>query len=95
MKLIILAGENVFDIAQRLTQGTEDALQAIATVAAIALVVATYFKTRAMVPTLVAIATAAVVLWGVNNAPFLQESTKETIQEGAADPIVAPAQLPA
>lgn len=90
-----ILAENVFDIANRLIDGTEDALLGLATVAAIALVVFTYFKTRAMVPTLVAIATAAVVLWGVNNADFLQETTEETIDEGALDPIVAPAQLPA
>jgi hypothetical protein len=94
-ELIVLAADDVFDIARRLLNSTRDVLELLAIVAAIALVIATYFKTRAMVPTLVAIVLSAAVLWAVNRPDFLQSTTTETIEQGAADPIAQPAQLPA
>jgi hypothetical protein len=93
--LIILAAQDVFQIANRILNSTRSVLELLALVAAIALVIFTYFKTRAMVPTLVAIVLSAAVLWAVNNPDFLEGSTESTIESGAADPIAAPARLPA
>ena len=92
---LILAADNVFQIANRILNSTRSVLELLALVAAIALVIFTYFKTRAVVPTLVAIVLSGAVLWAVNSPDFLRSTTDETIEQGAADPIVAPAQLPA
>jgi hypothetical protein len=83
---VIVLAENVIDVARGLTADVTGLLQAIALLAAIAVVVATYFKTRAWVPTLIAIAMAGIVVWAVNNTDFLRGSTDRTIREaGQAD----------
>jgi hypothetical protein len=84
LEQIVLA-ENVIDVANRLTVDLTGVLRNVALLAAIAVVIFTYFKTRAWVPTLVAIVMAGVVLWAVNNAAFLRDSTKRTIEQSQAD----------
>jgi hypothetical protein len=83
---VIVLAENVIDVANRLTTQTTGVLRNLALLAAIAVVVFTYFKTRAWVPTLVAIVMAGVVVWAVNSTDFLRGSTDRTIREaGQAD----------
>lgn len=80
VELIVLA-ENVIDVAKRLTTDVTGLLRSIALLAAIAVVVFTYFKTRAWVPTLISIVMAGFVLWAVNNDDFLKDSTEKTIEQ--------------
>lgn len=82
---VIVLAENVIDVANRLTTQTTGVLRNLALLAAIAVVVFTYFKTRAWVPTLVAIVMAGVVVWAVNSTDFLRNSTDRTIRQSGAD----------
>jgi uncharacterized membrane protein (UPF0136 family) len=83
-ELTVLAADNVFGIANELIDNTESVLIALATVAAIALVIMTYLKTRAWAPTVAMIVMAAVVLWGVNNADVLESTTDQTLDDAGA-----------
>jgi hypothetical protein len=77
-------GGNFFDIANYLISNTESVLKVVGTVVAIGLVIFTYAKTRAWVPTLLMLGLAGVVLYGINNTPTLQDTTTETIDAGRA-----------
>lgn len=58
------------------------------TVAAIALVGYTYFKTRALVALLVAALTAGIFLWTVHNPSWWQDRVGDETETGSAEIVV-------
>jgi hypothetical protein len=71
----------VLDILHNLIGEAQDLVTAGVVLMAIVMVVSTWAKTRAFVPTLGAILFGALVIWGVNNVDFLEEQMGETVEE--------------
>ena len=81
---VLAQSAGFFEIAGYLIRNTEALLKAAGVAAAVGLVIFTYLRTRAWVPTLLMLGLAGVVLWGINNTSLLETTTDQTIRAGGA-----------
>jgi len=79
----------VIDLFNNLIAEVQDLLTAAVVVVAIGIILATWAKTRAIVPTLSAIILAGFVVWAVNNVDFIQDLVGEDIVEESGLPAAA------
>ena len=86
----------MIDILQNLIGSTETMVQAAIGVAAAMYVAGIWWRTKALVPTLAAVALAAVVVWAANNITFLQQQVGEATNTLTEPPsTMAPAAIAA
>jgi phosphotransferase system glucose/maltose/N-acetylglucosamine-specific IIC component len=76
----------VIDLFNNLIAEAQDLVTAAVVLIAIAIIVSTWAKTRAFVPTLGAIIFGALVVWAVRNVDFLQDQIGEDIVEESGLP---------
>jgi xanthine/uracil permease len=76
----------VIDLFNNLINEAQDLITAAVVLVAIGVIVSTWAKTRALVPTLSAIFVGALVVWAVRNVDFLQEQIGEDIREESGMP---------
>jgi phosphotransferase system glucose/maltose/N-acetylglucosamine-specific IIC component len=79
----------VIDLFNNLIAEAQDLVTAAVVLIAIAIIVSTWAKTRAFVPTLGAIIFGALVVWAVRNVDFLQDQIGEDIVEESGLPAAA------
>jgi len=79
----------VIDLVNNLIAEAQDMLTAAVVLVAIGMIIATWARTRAIVPTIGAIVFGAVVVWAVFNIDFLQEQVGEDIVEESGQPAEA------
>ncbi len=77
---------HVIDLFNNLINEAQDLITAAVVLVAIGVIVSTWAKTRALVPTLSAIFVGALVVWAVRNVDFLQEQIGEDIREESGMP---------
>jgi len=76
----------VIDLLHNLINEALDLVTAGVVLMAIVMVVATWARTRAFVPTIGAIVFGAFVIWAVNNVDFIEEQIGEDIVEESGLP---------
>jgi hypothetical protein len=76
----------VIDLFNNLIAEAQDLVTAAVVLIAIAIIVSTWARTRAFVPTLGAIIFGALVVWAVRNVDFLQDQIGEDIVEESGLP---------
>jgi hypothetical protein len=79
----------VIDLFNNLIGEAQDLVTAAVVLVAIVIIVSTWARTRALVPTLSAIFVGALVVWAVRNVDFLQEQIDEDIREESGMPAAA------
>jgi hypothetical protein len=81
----------VIDLFNNLIAEAQDLVTTAVVLVAIVVIVGTWARTKALVPTLSAIFLGALVVWAVRNVDFLQEQIGEDIREESGMPaLVAP-----
>ncbi len=76
----------MIDLFNNLINEAQDLITAAVVLVAIAVIVSTWAKTKALVPTLSAIFVGALVVWAVRNVDFLQQQIDEDIREESGMP---------
>lgn len=76
----------MIELMHNLIGEAQDLVTAAVVLMAIAMVVATWARTRSFVPTIGAILFGAVVIWSVRNVDFLEEQIGEDIVEESGAP---------
>lgn len=81
----------MIDLFNNLIAEAQDMVTAAVVLVAIGVIVSTWARTRALVPTVSAIVFGALVVWAVRNVDFLQQQIDEDIREESGMPAaVAP-----
>jgi hypothetical protein len=78
----------VIDLLHNLIGEAQDLVTAAVVLVAIVMVVSTWARTRAFVPTIGALLFGALVVWGVRNIDFFEERIGEDIVEESGAPAV-------
>jgi hypothetical protein len=79
----------VIDLLHNLIGEAQDLVTAAVVLVAIVMVVSTWARTRAFVPTIGALLFGALVVWGVRNIDFFEERIGEDIVEESGAPAAA------
>jgi hypothetical protein len=79
----------VIDLFHNLIDEAMDLVTAAVVLMAIVMVVSTWARTRAFVPTIGAMLFGALVIWGVRNVDFLEEQIGEDIVDESGAPAPA------
>jgi hypothetical protein len=79
----------VIDLFHNLIGEAQDLVTAAVVLMAIVMVVSTWARTRAFVPTIGALLFGAFVVWGVRNIDFFEERIGEDIVEESGAPAAA------
>jgi hypothetical protein len=78
----------MFDLFNNLLGEAQDLVLAAVVLIAIGMVLATWVRTKAFVPTIGAIIFGAFVIWAVRNVDFFEEQIGEDITEAGASAVV-------
>ena len=79
----------MIDLLHNLIGEAQDLVTAAVVLVAIVMVVSTWARTRAFVPTIGALLFGALVVWGVRNIDFFEERIGEDIVEESGAPAAA------